>query len=73
MESLTTRQAYRAMFFYLEKLYKVTKSEDLGGWLGSMSLLDDGTPADSALWDYWMESVDRALASSDDDIGLKLS
>lgn len=73
MESLTTKQAYIAMIFYLEKLFVLTKSDDVAGFLGSMSLLHDGTTADPAVWDDWIESVHKAIKATDDDIRLKLS
>ena len=48
MDALTDQQAYLAMFRFLENLYSTTQSNDIGGLLGSMSLLADGVPADSA-------------------------
>ena len=38
MSTMTDKQAYAAMFRYLEQLYVHTKSDDLGGLLGGMSL-----------------------------------
>ncbi len=51
----------------------MTKSDDLAGFPGSMSFLQDGTTADPAVWDDWIESVNKALKATDDDIRLKLS
>lgn len=56
-ELLTIEEAYRAMFIYLEKLYSLTNSDDLGGFLGSMTLLSDGRPMDPAVWQDWLQSV----------------
>lgn len=72
METMTVRQAYLAMYFFMEKLYKMTNSDDMGGFLGGMSLLNDGLPADAAVWSDWMEAVNKATTSTDDDIRLKL-
>lgn len=49
--------AYKAMVTYLEKYYDQTKSSDVGGLLGSMQMLEDGRPADSAIWNEWLEIV----------------
>lgn len=58
---MTEQQAYAAMFHFLERFYDVTKSDDVGGLLGSMSLLEDGLTADPAIIDEWRESVEYAL------------
>lgn len=58
---LTEREAYLAMFSFLERQYELGCKE-LGGILGSMSLLPDGTPADAALWEDWKGSVGAAKA-----------
>ena len=34
---LTFEQAYRAMYYFLENEYQLTKSDELGGILGSLS------------------------------------
>lgn len=60
---LTEKQAYAAMFYYLENLYELTHSDDLGGFLGGMMMLDDGTPADPACWKDWEEAVKKAIKS----------
>jgi hypothetical protein len=43
-DKITIKEAYAAMYAYLEMLYDMTGSDDLGGFLGGMSLLEDGTP-----------------------------
>ena len=60
MKLLTTQEAYKAMFYYLEFLYEITKSDDLGGFLGGMSLLEDEKTADPAVWDDWLTAVNKA-------------
>ena len=41
MTMMTDKQAYAAMFCFLERLYERTQANELGGLLGSMSLLRD--------------------------------
>jgi len=57
---MTSDQAYAAMFFFLEGFYQRTHSDEIGGLLGSMSLLADGSPADSAIAADWQSAVERA-------------
>lgn len=58
---LSKEQAYKAMFYYLENLYEMTKSDDLGGFLGGLILLQDGSTADPAVWSDWEQAVNRVL------------
>ena len=67
---LTIEQSYKAMYFYLEKLYEMTGSDDLAGFLGGMSVLEDGETADSAVWSDWLEAIEKARR--DQDINLKI-
>lgn len=59
-DMVTIEQAYKAMYLYLEGLYDMTGSDDLAGFLGGMSTLKDGKPADSAVWNDWLEAVDKS-------------
>jgi hypothetical protein len=59
-DKLSIKEAYAAMYAYIEKLYDVTGSDDLGGVLGSLSLLKDGTPVDPGVWTDWMLAVQKA-------------
>lgn len=69
---LTKKQAYASMYIFLERIYDCTKSDELGGLLGSMSLLPDGTPADPAFQEDWDEAVNFVLKDQGVDIDLKL-
>jgi hypothetical protein len=60
MSNLTLKEAYAAMFVFLEKRYNITKSDELGGMLGQMSLLPDGGTADPATWGDWLKCVEAA-------------
>ena len=59
-KKLNEKQAYEAMFYFLEYLYEKQGFDELGGLLGSMNLLDDGKPADPALWVDWEKAVNKA-------------
>jgi hypothetical protein len=61
MDVLTQRQAYAATFHFLEEFWKRTRSDDVGGLLGAMSLLQDGSPADPAMAQDWRAAVEYAL------------
>jgi hypothetical protein len=65
-EKITVFVAYKAMVKYLENLYKLTESDDIAGFLGSMTLLEDGNPADQAVWDDWIDAVNKALDESNE-------
>ena len=60
---LTARQAYLAMFEFLRRHYARGPTDQVGGLLGSLSLLPDGQPADSALASDWGEAVAAVLAA----------
>jgi hypothetical protein len=62
--TLTIEQAYRAMFYFLEHEYELTKADELGGLLGSLSwrIWAEGGPADPGAWQDWQEAVGKALA-----------
>ena len=57
MAKLTKKEAFLAMYAFLEHEYEITKSDDVGAILGGISLLEDGTTADPAAWSDW----ERAL------------
>lgn len=61
MEKLTEKQAFKAMVLFLEGFYERTNSNDVGGLLGDLILLQDGSTADPAAWDDWMKCVHKVL------------
>lgn len=69
---LTKKEAYQAMFIFLDNFYSSTNSDELGWMLGSMSFLEDGGTADPAMWDIWLESIEKMKSADDDDFDLKL-
>lgn len=58
--TISIKDAYKAMYIYLKGLYEMTGYDDLAGFLGSMSFLEDGMPVDSAIWADWLDSVKAA-------------
>ena len=58
-DKIDVKQAYLAMYSFLEELYVKYEFDQLGGLLGSMSLLPDGSPADHAIWGDWLRAVEK--------------
>jgi hypothetical protein len=58
-ERISTKEAYKAMFLFLDFYWKLgnKKSDELAGLLGDLALLSDGSSADPALLDDWAECV----------------
>lgn len=52
--------AYRSMYYYLQNYYQLTGSDEIGGMLGYMAILEDGSPADPAVREDWAKAVARA-------------
>src|SRR4051812_193186 len=61
-DQITVHEAYAAMYRYLERVYELTGADDVGGLLGSMSLLPDGQTADPAAWTDWIRAVEEVRA-----------
>ncbi|ANI89335.1 hypothetical protein A9P82_08540 [Arachidicoccus ginsenosidimutans] len=60
--TLTDKEAYLAMFYFLESLQSRTNSDDLASYLGDIRLSSyDGKPMDPALWDDWEEAIQQVL------------
>lgn len=56
-DQLSTRDAYRAMFRFLEAYYDRTGSDELGAILGGLAITEDGQPMDPAAWTDWLAAV----------------
>lgn len=69
---LTVLEAYSAMCKYLERVYELTGSDEVGGLLGSMSLLPDGQTADPGAWSDWVRAV-AAVKAGEVDVELSLA
>lgn len=60
METLTTKQAFRAMVIFLEQFYDRTQANDVGGLLGDLMIVEDETTTDPVAWEDWLESVRKS-------------
>jgi len=57
---LTVEVAYKAMYAFFLELHERFGFDQFGGILGGMSLLEDGSTADAAIWNDWLRAVDKA-------------
>ncbi|MGD1901946.1 MAG: hypothetical protein ACFB9N_06875 [Geitlerinemataceae cyanobacterium] len=57
--NLDYKEAYLAMYEFLNDFYDRTKSDEVGGLLGEMSLLGDGSTADPAAWEDWLRCIEK--------------
>jgi hypothetical protein len=60
---LTVRQAYQAMYRFLEEYYRLTHADEIGAMLGGLSLLPDGVPADPGFRQDWLTAVQKVLSA----------
>jgi hypothetical protein len=60
---MTEKQAYRAMFFYLDAYFERSPLAELGSVLGDLQLLKDGKPADPAVTQEWKQAVQKAMGN----------
>jgi hypothetical protein len=61
--TLTARQAFMVMHCFLERYYQATHADEIGGLLGSLSLLPDGSPADYGFRREWLDAVRTVIAA----------
>lgn len=54
---LNIEEAFRAMVIFLEKYYERTGSDDVGGLLSDMLLVEGGGTMDPSAWYDWLDSV----------------
>lgn len=64
---LNVEQAYRAMFYFLEKEYERTDADEIGGLLSSLTwaITEGRGPADPGAWQDWQDAVEKALTTED--------
>ena len=62
---MSKKQAYAAMFEFLKNVYERTENDELGGLLGGMCLLEDGTTADAAAWKDWEIAIQKTVQADD--------
>ena len=66
MDKLSLREAYAAMYAFLERRYQITESDELANILTGMSLVSDDKPVDPAVWSEWVKAIDSAKAGKVD-------
>jgi hypothetical protein len=59
---LTTEQAYRAAYRFLEQYQARSQDAETAQALRWMSIGADGVTTDPAFWPDWLDAVDAALA-----------
>lgn len=64
-KKITKKQAYIAMIKFLEIYYAKGNFDDIGSLLGEMDFLSDGSTADSASWEEWIDSVNAIVKSEE--------
>ena len=57
---LSEKEAFLAMYAFLDAHYRRSPSDEIGSLLGSLSLLEDGQPADAAFLEDWRRAVENA-------------
>jgi hypothetical protein len=63
-EKLDVLEAYKCMFEFLrEYYYRKGKPDELGDVLSDIQLLESNIPADPAMWEDWIEAVEKVLAT----------
>ncbi|WP_153066720.1 hypothetical protein [Xanthomonas arboricola] len=63
---ITVKQAYVSMFEYWVTVYKRTGSPEIGSALSELSLLEDGSSADPAAIEDWLEVVEKVVKGKGD-------
>lgn len=58
--SVTLKQAYLAMYAYLDELYERTKNDEIACALLDMSFVSETVTFDQASWSTWMRCVQKA-------------
>ena len=56
---ITEKEAYEAMLLMLKYYWELTGSTDLTDVLSGGEYWEDGTPADSAFWEYYLEAIEK--------------
>jgi len=71
-DSLTSKEAYKAMFFYIDQYYhEVSRPTKLGDILKSMSWQEDDSTTDPTMWEIWLAAVKKARSGEEGRIYLK--
>ncbi|CAH0248913.1 hypothetical protein SRABI118_02914 [Massilia sp. Bi118] len=60
--TMTVEQAYRAMLAFIQREVELTESSDLADLVSEYKLGPDGRARDPALWEEWLEAVEKVKA-----------
>lgn len=69
---LSEKEAFKAMFLFLETHYDMTGADDIGALLSVLSLGENNMPIDKALWEDWLEAIEKIKNTSDEHFKLKI-
>ncbi len=69
---LSEKEAYKAMFLFLEKHYQMTGADDIGALLGVLSLCENNRPGDVALWQDWLDAIAELKNVDEEHFKLKI-
>lgn len=59
LDSLTVKEGYEAMIHMLNTYWQLTNSNDLTDILSGGEYLQDGNPADTAFYEYWLDAIKK--------------
>jgi hypothetical protein len=67
-QQLTIKQAYHAMFCFLEHEYELVNSDEIAVMIDSFSLGngENAGPADPLIWKNWQNAVEKAFSIQED-------
>ena len=67
-ETLTFKEAYKAMFIFVrEYYYRTGRPDSIGNLLSDTQLLESGIPADPASWQDWLDAVNKVIEDFSND------
>ncbi|PZD72189.1 hypothetical protein C1752_03775 [Acaryochloris thomasi RCC1774] len=65
-DSITVRQSYLAMYEFLKQHYESCPTDVVGGLLGDLSFLQDGSSADPAVGHEFLAAAQLAIEDQSD-------
>jgi hypothetical protein len=71
MAMLTIKDAYLAMYRFMEIIADRDNLDEFNAMLGSMSFLQDGSTADSGMWWDWEQAVKRVKGDLDSELSIE--
>lgn len=65
---LTNAQAFVVMQHFIDNYYWLTRADDIGGIASCLMLTTDGSPADSAFTEDWVQSIKVVVPQYSEDM-----